>query len=259
LGTIERWAFDYIAGDRLDLKLAPPPRPARWEEVAIARRLDRPGRPAELIVVERTRRSLGPASLRPASRRAQQFHTFLHHELQAAELMLWALLAFPDAPHAFRAGLLGIFDDEIRHLQMYREHLERLGARYGDFPVRDWFWERIPQSPTPAHFVAALGIGLEGGNLDHARRYAAKLRAAGDDEGARIQEAVAEEEIAHVRFAVHWFRQMTGGLDYETWRAHLPRPLSPLLMRGEPIARAARRRAGLPDDFVDRLARYRPE
>jgi uncharacterized ferritin-like protein (DUF455 family) len=187
--------------------------------------------------------------------RASLCHTFLHHELQAAELMAWAILAFPDTPAAFRRGLLAILRDEVRHMTMYAEHMESLGLPYGALPVTDWFWERVPQATTPAHFVATMGIGFEGGNLDHAARFAGLFRAAGDLRGAALQERVAEEEVPHVRFGVHWFKAFCGGLAFDEWRRYLPSPLTPRVMRGHPMDRAARLRAGLPGEFVDALAR----
>ena len=62
----------------------------------------------------RARKSPGPEAIRVPKRRAELLHTFLHHELQAAELMCWAILAFPETPEAFRLGLLGVARDEIR-------------------------------------------------------------------------------------------------------------------------------------------------
>jgi hypothetical protein len=59
-----------------------------------------------------------------------------------------------------------------------------------------------------------------------------------------------------VRFAVRWFRRFTGGLDFETWREHLPQPLSPTLMRGEALNRDSRSRAGLTEPFLERLAEW---
>ena len=163
-GTIQRWACDYILSTDLDHKLSPPAPPTLWEGDPPPRRLDAPGRPQALDVRAKAERSIRPGAFQHAHRRAQAFHSFLHHELQAAELMAWAILAFPDSPEAFRRGLLKIVLDEIRHMQMYRKHLLELGSEVGDFPVRDWFWQRIPHCQTPAGFVAAMGIGLEGCN-----------------------------------------------------------------------------------------------
>src|SRR5678815_2871394 len=143
-----------------------------------------------------------------------------HHELQAAELMAWAVLAFPRTPPPFRRGLLKILGDELRHMQAYGPYLEALGFRYGDFPVRDWFWERVPRSPTAAHFVAVLGLGFEGGNLDHAERFAERFAAIDDPIGAALLRTVGDEEIGHVRFAVRWFERFTGSVDFRTWAEH---------------------------------------
>jgi uncharacterized ferritin-like protein (DUF455 family) len=239
-------------------KLAPPAIPAAWEDAPPVRRIERPGRPASLVITARASKSPGPVALKDPARRAHLVHTFLHHELQAAELMAWALLAFPEAPRAFKRGLLRIAGDEIRHMAMYARYMQGLGYAFGDFPARDWFWERVPRSPSPAHFVAVMGMGLEGGNLDHTARFAERFAAIGDEEGARIQRLVCAEEVPHVRFGLRWFRRFTSGLDFEAWRAHLPEPLSPMVMRGSPLNRAERQRAGFPDAFLLELDRWAP-
>ena len=254
--TVERWAWDYVAATSLAAKLTPPALPERWEQNPPARRLLRPGRPPELRVVAKAPKTRGLAA--PAGR-ARALHTFLHHELQAAELMAWALLAFPRAPRELRAGLARIALDEVRHMQLYAGQIARLGHRVGDFSVRDWFWERIPTCPDPASFVAVMGLGLESANLEHTASFATRFREAGDEEGALIQERVGREEIAHVRFGAHWFAALTGGLDFDTWRRALPSPLTPLLMRGRPLERSARARAGFPDEFLDRLDAWQPD
>jgi uncharacterized ferritin-like protein (DUF455 family) len=254
-GTIERWAWDYVLGTSLDEKLAPPPVPARWEEPRVARRIDAPGRPPELDVGARADKTRG---LRSPRGRARALHTFFHHELQAAELMLWALLAFPETPEEFRRGLIRIAEDEIRHMRLYREQIVRLGHDVGDFPVRDWFWTRVPTCVDATSFVAVMGLGLESANLDHSASYAARFREAGDEDGARVQEIVGREEIAHVRFGAQWFARFAGELSFDRWQRALPPPLSPLLMRGTPLQRDARRRAGQPEPFLDELEAWQP-
>lgn len=268
-GTLERWALDYVTATSLSAKLAPPPPPTRAE----ARRADpeeprrvplcaqRPGRPAELRVVARVKVPRGPSAAREPRARAHLLHTFHHHELQAAELMAAALAAFPDAPWAFRVGLLRVFHDEVRHMALYREHLGRLGFGVGDFPVRDWFWERLGAVPTPLAFVAALGVGFEGGNLDHCARFAAELDAVGDARGAAIVRQVGEEEIMHVRFGLAWFARFSGRplVELAQLGAALPHPLTPSVMRGPSLNRPARLRAGYTEHVLDELERFAAE
>jgi len=194
-----------------------------------------------------------------AEKRAQLIHSFLHHELQAAELMCWAALRFADAPREFRRGLLGVCRDEIRHMGMYRAYLNELGFGFGDFPVRDWFWQRVPSCETPLQFVATMGVGLEGGNLDHAARFAARFREVGDEAGAILQERVGAEEVAHVRFALKWFRHWSGTDEFDAWRGQLPAPLSPILMRGRPLNVADRCRAGMTEQFVSLLDAWKAQ
>lgn len=258
VGTVERWAWDYILATTLDAKLSPPRPPDEWEPSAPARRIAAPGRPPELRIVTKAKKTRG---LNSAHGRARALHTFLHHELQAAELMAWALLAFPATPREFRAGLVRIALDEIRHMHIYAKEIARLGHALGEFSVRDWFWERIPRCPDPTSFVAAMGLGFESANLEHSASYAARFREAGDEEGARAQEIVGREEVLHVRFAARWFETFTGSaaVDFDQWKAALPPPLSPLLMRGRPLCREARRRGGQPEAFLDQLDAWQPD
>jgi uncharacterized ferritin-like protein (DUF455 family) len=254
--TVEAWAFRYLTSEALAHKLSPPPPPERWEARPRAQRIARPGRPEVLIAATQRIKSPRPGALKAPVPRARLIHGFLHHELQAAELMCWAILAFPDAPAAMKRGWLGIALDELRHMAMYEAHLIALGHRFGSFPINDWFWTRVPESESPAAFVATLGMGLEGGNLDHAQRFTARLLEAGDPEAAAIEARIGEEEVPHVAFAIHWFDRLTGGCDFEVWRAHLVAPLSPMMMRGDPINFEARRRAGFPEAFLEELSRW---
>jgi uncharacterized ferritin-like protein (DUF455 family) len=255
---VESWAEHYVRSSDLRTKLAPPPPPASFREGARPLRLAQPGRPPELRAARRGERTPKLEALKEPYYRARTLHAFLHHELQAAELMCWAILAFPDAELEFRRGLLRICLDEIRHMNLYREHIEALGSRVGDFGIRDWFWKRVPSCQTPLSFVSLMGMGLEAANLEHANNFAARFRVAGDDTGALIQERIALEEVAHVAFGTHWFERWTGGCDFEKWSNALPPPISPWVLHGKPLAWAARRRAGMSDDFLTALERYVP-
>jgi uncharacterized ferritin-like protein (DUF455 family) len=254
----ETWADAYVRSTDLAYKLSPPPLPRPFRDAASPLRIDRPGRPAILRPAPRRERTPKAEALKEPYFRAKVLHSFFHHELQAAELMCWAVLAFPEAEPEFKRGLLGICLDEIRHMNLYREHIEHLGSSLGAFGVRDWFWRRVPACETAIAFVSVMGMGLEAANLEHAPTFAARFRAAGDETGAAIQEQIAREELAHVSFAVRWFERWTGGCRFEDWVSHLPPPLTPWVLRGEPMATGARIRAGMPAAFVEQVAAYRP-
>ncbi len=243
----------------LPTKLAPPTAPAQFRVNANPMRLSAPGRPSEFRPARRGERTPKLEALKEPHYRARALHAFFHHELQAAELMCWAILAFADAEVEFRRGLLGVCLDEIRHMNLYREHIASLGSSIGEFGVRDWFWKRVPTCRTKLAFVAVMGMGLEAANLEYAADFAARFRAVGDERGALIQERIAREEVAHVGFATRWFARWTGGCEFTTWAAELPLPLSPWVMHGHPIAEGARRRAGMSPHFIAALRAYVPE
>lgn len=258
-GSAELWAYQYVASDSLSHKLAPPPMPVRFSAAAQPHCIAAPGRPAQLKLIARGEKTPGPDAMRDPARRARLLHTFLHHELQAAELMCRAVLAYPTTALAFRRGLLAICQDEIRHMRMYAQHMAELGFGFGDFPVNDWFWQRVPSARGPAEFVATMQLGFEGANLDHTERFALAFERAGDARGAELQRQVGREEIPHVAFGAHWFAQFEGELAFERWIAALPAPLSPMLMRGRPLNLGSRRKAGYSELFLQQLENWAPE
>jgi len=257
-GTLERWAWDYVLSTELSRKRAPGPAPLARDESFVATRAIRPGRPATWVRATRKDKTPRPGALADPKKRAALLHVFAHHELQAAELFAWAMLAFADAPDAFVRGLASLLRDEARHFAMYEAHLATLGVPFGSLPIRDWFWERVPSAKDAASYCALVGLGFEAGNLDHTARFASAFRAAGDPKAADITERIGGEEVAHVRFAVRWFRALGGTLDFASFERALPPPLTPLVMRGKPLDRTRRLEAGFPADMIDALDAWQP-
>ena len=119
------------------------------------------------------------AGMRDPAQRVRILHALANHELQAIELFAWALLAFPDAPLAFRRGLVAILADEQRHLALYTERLAALGTGFGDQPVTGHFWNKLDHLADPLAFVCAMGLTFENANLDFAGDYARAAHACG--------------------------------------------------------------------------------
>ena len=259
--TVEAWCRNLLGSSDLETKLSPgpPPQvgdPAHWEDPAEPLRWKEPSRPAPLKIMSRSSKTPGRGAMVHPGRRAELFHTLAHHELQAAELFAWAVLAFPQSPREFRAGLVRLAQEELGHLALYRRHLKTLGHAIGDWPVRDWFWSKIPGCDSPTRFVAFMGLGLEGANLEHTSRFATWFRAAGDETGARILESVEADEVGHVAFAIRWFEHFESApLRFDTWQQALPQPLTPAVFRSNPLNEAARLRAGLSPEFLESLGK----
>lgn len=258
-GSAEAWARAYVLASTPAAKLAPPPRPRLASEPVTCHAAPlAPGRGPEFTVQGRTEGAPRRGALARREERARLVHLFLHHEVQAAELMAHAVLRFPGTPTRFRRGLFGVLDDELRHANLYAARLAELGASYGALPVRDWFWQRVPSAPTPQAFAALMGMGFEAGNLEHTRRFEQALAEAGDSASAALVASVGDEEVAHVRFATRWFQRFAGEAphaspDFEAWRATLPAPLTPTVLRGVPLDRERRGRAGQGPSFLDAL------
>lgn len=263
-GTIEAWALAFVSECEATRKLWPVAAPstsvdAHWCDDGVERRLAAPGRPSEWVMTRRAQKAAKAGALTRVEERVRMLHVFAHHELQAAELFAWAVLAFPNTPRAFRAGLVALCEEELRHCQAYLTRVEALGGRFGAHPLRDWFWERVSCVRTPLEFVALQGVGLEGANLEHAARWAQLFRASGDELSAQLIDTVERDEIGHVAFARAWFERLSGApLTFERWAAALPAPLTPSLFRGASLNRESRRRAGLDEAFLDALGRAGP-
>jgi uncharacterized ferritin-like protein (DUF455 family) len=257
--TLEAWARRLLEEPSFAAKLAVGAPPATLESGPAVRVPDRPARPAGWCDAGPSARSFRRSALGQPLRRAQLLARFAHHELQAAELMAQALLRFGDAPAAFRRGLGAIAAEELEHARRLEAQVRRLGADPEEFPRRDWFWERVPRCPDAGSFCAVMGLGLEAANLEHSELWAARLSAAGDPEAAAVQREIGLEERAHVRFARVWFERFRGRFDFDTWSRALPAPLSPVLLRGAELARAARLDAGFDADFLERLAGAEPQ
>jgi uncharacterized ferritin-like protein (DUF455 family) len=251
---IRDFAQDLVTTEDLVRKLAPPPAGLTDEDPGPPLRIEQPGRPPELRFQRRIEVPSSEGMPDPAQR-PRILHALANHELQAAELFAWALLAFPDAPRDFRRGLLRILADEQRHTRMYIARVEEAGARFGDYPVNGYFWSKVEAITTPLRFLCAMSLTFENANLDHTLEYEEAARRAGDAKTAAVIERVHRDEIEHVRFGWTWL-QVFKKKDESAWdayRANLTWPLRPAKARGRTFHREPREAAGLDPELIRRL------
>jgi len=184
--------------------------------------VETPGRPTELQFKPQGAGKAdfpGVHRLEREQERGRLLHFFANHELLATELMALALLRFPDAPAAFRRGLLQTLKDEQAHTRLYMERMRHSGIEFGELPVSGYFWRSVASMESPLDYVARLSLTFEQANLDFCRHFARGFQAVGDADTAALLERIYRDEIGHVAYGLKWFRRWKnpGESDWEAF------------------------------------------
>ncbi len=244
----------------LDEKLTPPPELNDAEPGSVIAAPREPGRPKSLEF-QQGRSQTGfprPHELETDEARGRLLHFFANHELLATELMALVLLKFPDAPRAFRKGILRTLKEEQIHTRMYLRRLRQLGVEFGQYPVNGYFWNVICDMPTPMDYVSRLSLTFEQANLDYSRHFARLFKRLGDLQTEKLLDKIYHDEIGHVGYGLKWFRKWKdpGLSDWDAFKNQLHFPLSPSRAKAEPFNLEGRHSAGLDDEFVRQLFVY---
>lgn len=220
-----------------------------------------PGRPAHLKPSANKGRSPFPSEdqIRDEEQRGILLHFFANHELLAVELMALALLKFPDAPDAFRKGVLRTLQEEQNHTTWYLNRMKTCGLEFGDHHLSPMIWSHISTMESPLDYVSRLSLTFEQANLDYANHYSKVLAQAGDQESSDLLAKIYKDEIAHVGYGIKWLRRWKENAqsDWDAWHKQLHFPISPIRAKGlVPFNEEGRRKAGLNDHFIASLKRY---
>lgn len=220
-----------------------------------------PGRPPELRFKEAGsggQEFPGLHRLEQERERGKLLHFFANHELLATELMALVLLRFPEAPAAFRRGVLQTLQDEQDHTRLYLRRMEQCGFQFGELPVSGYFWRSVSSMARPMDYVAGLSLTFEQANLDFCRHFARGFGQVGDTLTAELLDGIYRDEIAHVAHGLKWFRRWKAPeqSDWEAYCETLQFPLSPRRAKGVGFNAEGRRAAGLDPEFIARLQAF---
>jgi len=217
---------------------------------------DRPARPAapELLPANRM-----PKRGRGGSERARiaLWHALAHIEFVAIDLALDMAGRFgAQMGPAFVGDFLGVAADEALHYALIERHLGTMGSHYGALPAHDGLWEAAAAT---AHDVAArlaiVPMVLEARGLDVTPQTLERVRAAGDETGARILTRILADEIRHVRYGTIHFQdwcESAGKAPEITWQDLVARYFRGLVK--PPFNDSARAAAGLSRGYYCALA-----
>lgn len=163
----------------------------------------RPNRP-ELLAPNRM-----PKRGRAGSERGRiaLWHALAHIEFVAIDLALDMAGRFgAEMGEGFVSDFLSVAADEAMHFALLDRKLKTLGSYYGALPAHSGLWDAAGET---RHDVAArlaiVPMVLEARGLDVTPATLQRVRASGDENGARILERILDDEIRHVRFGSNHF------------------------------------------------------
>jgi uncharacterized ferritin-like protein (DUF455 family) len=200
----------------------------------------------------------GLHQLEKKSERGKLLHFFGNHELLATELMALVLLKFPDAPAAFRQGVLRTLKDEQEHTRLYIDRMKSCGIAFGELPVSGYFWRCVAPMEHPIDYVSSLCLTFEQANLDFANHFAKSFATIGDNETSDLLGKIYRDEIGHVAYGLKWFRRWKnpGENDWDAFCRVLKFPLSPQRAKGFSLNVEGRRAAGFDAQFIAEINVY---
>lgn len=167
---------------------------------------DEPGRPAEPVLL--------PPSQMPKRGRGHSergrialWHALAHIEFVAIDLALDMAGRFGVAMgRQFVSDFLGVAADEAMHFELLARKLRSLGSHYGALPAHSGLWDAAHETRNDvAARLAVVPMVLEARGLDVTPATRDRVRAAGDENGARILQRILDDEIRHVRFGATHF------------------------------------------------------
>lgn len=180
------------------------------------------------------------------------WHALAHIEFVAIDLALDMVGRFGESMgQAFVSDFLSVAADEAMHFALIERKLDSLGSAYGALPAHDGLWSAARDT---AHDVAArlaiVPMVLEARGLDVTPATLERVRAQGDENGAKILQRILDDEIRHVAFGAKHFRAVCDDRTEnprDSWqnlvKTHFSGGLKP------PFNDSARSAAGLSRDF----------
>ncbi|GAB3778016.1 hypothetical protein GCM10028796_57850 [Ramlibacter monticola] len=140
--------------------------------------------------------------------RREMLHGDVNEEVQSLEIAAQSLVDFPDADWELRLQLARQCWDEVRHARLFLHRLIELGGHKGEFPVINQEWGVVCMFDSLVGRLAVQNRLFEGGSLDVFKEGVVSWARWGDHATAEIMDAVAADEVQHVRFANEWFERL---------------------------------------------------
>ncbi|MEL6706889.1 MAG: ferritin-like domain-containing protein [Pseudomonadota bacterium] len=185
------------------------------------------------------------------------WHSLAHIEFVAIDLALDMAGRFGERMgEEFVDDFLSVAADEAMHFALLDRKLQTLGSHYGALPAHGGLWQAAHETRHDgAARLAIVPMVLEARGLDVTPTTLERVKAAGDENGAKILTRILDDEIRHVAFGTKHFVAVAknrGNRPETLWqslvREHFRGAVKP------PFNDSARLAAGLSREFYAEIA-----
>ena len=142
----------------------------------------------------------------------ERIHRHMNNEMTTTEVAAQCLADFPDIDWELRMELARQVWDESRHcIGLYRR-LKELGGHKGEFPIANFEWAVSSYLDSAIGRITVMNRTFEAGTMDLMAFIPDGWREKGNDpQTAELLDAIAADEIHHVRFANVWVHKLCAG------------------------------------------------
>jgi uncharacterized ferritin-like protein (DUF455 family) len=189
--------------------------------------------------------------------RVALWHSLAHIEFVAIDLALDMAGRFgAQMGEGFVGDFLAVAADEAMHFALLARKLQSLGSHYGALPAHAGLWETAHATRDDvAARLAVVPMVLEARGLDVTPATLERVRASGDDTGAKILTRILDDEIRQVATGTKHFmrcaemaRKQPESLWHDLVKRHFKGQVKP------PFNDSARLAAGLSRGFYAAIA-----
>ncbi|NBB25220.1 DUF455 family protein [Porphyrobacter sp. SLTP] len=185
------------------------------------------------------------------------WHSLAHIEFVAIDLALDMAGRFgAEMGREFVSDFMDVAADEAMHFALLARKLEQLGSHYGALPAHAGLWEAAHETRDDvAARLAVVPMVLEARGLDVTPATLDRVRASGDEGGAKILSRILDDEIRHVAAGTkHFLRcaELTQSEPESLWQSLVKRHFKGHVK--PPFNDSARLAAGLSRGFYAEIA-----
>ncbi len=138
-------------------------------------------------------------------------HAVAHIEYSAIDLALDSAYRFRHMPFSYYLDWIEVAHDEVRHFKMLDSLMQRVGVKYGDYPVHTALFDAGRKSGGDVlERMAVVPRYLEANGLDANPKIIARLRSYREspmlDAMIEALKTILKEEVSHVSKGDRWFK-----------------------------------------------------